>query len=293
MKNTLFVINPISGDQDKSGLPEIIKKISQDYKFQFKVYKTTGKNDKNNIQNEIDKFLPETVVVAGGDGTVSLVASLLVHTEINLGIIPMGSANGLAYELGIPAKIEQAVDILLKGKSTMMDAIKIEDRYAFHLCDMGMNARIIKRFEKEGKRGLLGYAKQFLKEYRNIKKFHCRIEANGQTIRHKALVTVLANGSYYGTGATINPTGKFNDGFFEIILIRPYPSWFLLKLFFAFFTRQIHKLEYIQIISCKNAVIETQPPQYLQMDGEILSKTHKIKVKIVPDAIKVISAGKR
>jgi len=288
MRKILFVINPVSGDLNKTQLKDELNTLAKRHEFAFSSIETTGNNDKRLLSKALANYEPETVVIAGGDGTVSLVASLLTGSGIILGIIPMGSANGLAYELGMPGNIESAVNIISKQKTLALDAVKIGDRYSFHLSDIGMNARIIKRFEKEGKRGFAGYFRQFLKEFRNIRKFKCKIEADGKTIAHHALVAVIANGSYYGTGASINPTGKFNDGKFEIILIRPYPSWFILKLAFAFFTRKLHKLEYIEIVSCKKAVIQANPPQDLQIDGEIIGKSNRVEAEILPDALQVI-----
>src|SRR6056297_511606 len=157
MHKILFIINPQSGGHDPADLEDVIFKISNQYNFKWKIYKTKGKYDKRLIEIEIDDFNHELVVSTGGDGTVNLVASILINRSISMGIIPGGSANGLAYNLDIPNDPAKALEKCLNTEAHLIDMIRINDRYScIHLSDIGINARIVKRFEEEGARGLLG-----------------------------------------------------------------------------------------------------------------------------------------
>jgi len=289
-RKILFVVNPISGNTDKTILLDLIKEKTQETHYTFSIYLTTGKNDTEEIQLEIDKLKPSTVVAVGGDGTVNLVASLLVNTPISLGIIPMGSANGLAFELKLPTQVSDGLQLILEGKTRNIDAIKLnEHTYSFHLSDLGINSRIVKGFNENEKRGFWGYLHSFIKESKHIEHFRCTIETDEKKIQHKAVMVVIANGSYYGTGANINPTGVLNDGRFEIILVKPHSWRLMFKLTVAFFTRSLHKLEFTRILSCKRAKISIQPQQFLQIDGELQAKTNHVSAEVVPDAIKLIT----
>ena len=289
-KNILFVVNPASGRQNNEDLHELIKEKARKYKFKYQITETTGDNDPQRIQNHIQKHAPNIVIAAGGDGTVNLVAHVLINTNIVLGILPLGSANGMAVELGIPLSINNALEALLTGDSKKIDILEINRQYiSLHLSDIGMNARIIKRFEKEGVRGLYGYTKQFFKELRKPKRFYCTINIDGQTYTEKTLMVVLANATTYGTRAVINPTGKLDDGKFEIVIIKPYPKWYILKMFLAFFTGNLDKLRKVKILQGKDCKIELSKHHELQVDGDLVGEQSEVVAKTIHKAIKVIT----
>ena len=99
---------------------------------------------------------------------------------------------------------------------------------------------------------------------------------------------VMLNTHFYGTGAIVNPQGRMDDGKFEIVIIKPYPWYYIFSMFFAFFTGKIHKLKHIKTISCKRAQIFLHPAQDLQIDGEPMGEISQAEVEIIPSAIEVI-----
>ncbi len=268
-----------------------ITDIAQENKLDIRMYETTGKDDRLAIRRSIKEFNPEIVYAVGGDGTVNAVASELINTDITLGIFPAGSANGLAYNLGISDDVEAALIKNLKDFSRTMDVIKINQKYfCFHLGDVGVNARIVSRFEKEGSKGMLGYGKQLIKEMFEKKTwFTFYIKIPGQPRRKmKAEMLVFANAKSYGTGAMINSTGKLNDGKFEIIVLRPYPWWFVFTFMVAVFTGKLHRMKYIKVFSATRARIDLVGQQELQIDGELIPKVKVIEAEILPGALKVL-----
>lgn len=287
-KRILFVINPKSGRGQRLDTDAVISRFSEEYNFEYKVYRTTGENDSEEISRQIKDFRPETVIAVGGDGTVNMVAALLVNSEINLGIIPAGSANGLAYNLSIPENFEAALKKNLSGQVNSIDVIRINKKYyCLHLGDIGLNARIVKRFEKEGSKGLLGYGKQLFKELFQGKtyfSFYIKLPEHRRK-KMKAEMLVIANAKSFGTGAIINPTGKLNDGKFEIIIIRPYPWWFIFTFIYSAFTGHLHKMDYIKIYSASEALITLPKVQEFQIDGEIIPETKEINVEILHNAL--------
>src|ERR1044072_6043733 len=95
----LFVINPISGDVDKSDLEDAITEYCRMYQLPFKIYKTSGQEDFKKLKDLLSTYEPDAVFAAGGDGTVSLTARVVKNSEVPLGIIPVGSGNGLSKDL--------------------------------------------------------------------------------------------------------------------------------------------------------------------------------------------------
>lgn len=280
----------MSGNALTDDYLSIISEAAEKFNFQWKVFETSGEGDPNKIRSQINDFEPQKVIAAGGDGTVNMVAVELLGTGIELGIIPSGSANGLAYNLGIPENFRRALKFNLKNPANPMDVIKINDRfYCLHLSDVGINARIVKRFEKEGSKGLIGYGKQLFKELMEGKTyFPFYIEIPGQRRRKmKTEMLVIANAKSFGTGAIINPTGIIDDGKFEIVIIRPYPWWFVFTFIFAAFTGSLHRMKYVKVYSTNKATISLPEPHECQVDGEVIPKTTSLKIEIMHHAIKV------
>ncbi|MFP4059921.1 MAG: diacylglycerol/lipid kinase family protein, partial [Bacteroidales bacterium] len=237
-KTCLFVLNPISGNFDKEDLRKWLKDYATKNSLEFWFHETTGSGEEAALlTGSIEKYKPSCLVAVGGDGTVNLVAKVAKEVKIPIGIFPMGSANGLATELDIPFNREEALDVVLHGAIIRIDILNINKReIVLHLCDVGLNARVIKRFEKAVIRGFIGYMGQYFKELFDVKTTRFMLIVNGQKFKTKAIMVVIANASKYGTGAIINPPGKINDGSFEVIFIKPYPFWYIFKLIVVFFT---------------------------------------------------------
>ena len=103
---------------------------------------------------------------------------------------------------------------------------------------------------------------------------------------------VMANGAFYGTGASITPDGKLDDGWFEVIMVHAYPFWFLFYMLISIFTRQFNDSKFRKIIRCRNATIRVKPSQELQVDGEHIGREGQVSVQLLTGKIKVI-AGER
>lgn len=288
----LIVINTSAGSRNDPGVMHELEEDLKNEKHTYRFIEIGAGKDAVDIDKEILHFQPEIIVAAGGDGTVNLVASHIIGKKIKLGIIPLGSANGMAYQLGIPAQSSEALKLILSAKSTRVDMLRINKKYySIHMSDLGMNARVVKRYDEEGIRGLWGYARQYFRELFYAKKFHCELSTDERTVRSKVLMMVIANASHYGTGAAINPEGDISDGLMEVILVKAYPALFLIYMIASFFGLKKYDPDLIDIISCKKAAISVSPPQHMQVDGEHLGKMDEVEAKIIPGAINVITPG--
>ncbi len=288
-KKILFIVNPGSGIFNKTNIESGISEFANNYKFKWELSYTEKYGYQEKLKQMIQGYKPDIVVAVGGDGTVNQVATELVGTETELAIIPAGSANGLAYNLNIPTVIEEAMHLFLNADSKPIDAIRINEKsYCFHLSDIGLNARIVKRFEQEGSRGLPGYGKQMIKElFSKRTVFSFNLKTPELEKRFRAEMLIIANARSYGTGAIINPPGRPDDGKFEIIIIRPYPWWVLFRLLKMFFFGKLDSLKYIKVIETTRVTIKLDQPQDLQADGEIIKDARLLNFQIVPSAVKV------
>ena len=291
MGHYLFILNPISGNTAKEQLVELIARIAFKYKEEYTLIYTKGKNDENFILDYIKLLQPTKVIACGGVGTINLVATLLMDSKIPLGIVPAGSANGLAVELNIPSNIEQALHLCFTGKTNAIDALCInKNTYAFHLSDFGFNASMIKLFEESEERGMFAYAKAFFKSLKekNAITSSYTIKANGEKRNYEADMVVVANAARYGTGAVVSPHSKLNDGTFEVVIFKPIPLNALVNITLSAFMGTIENSPYVEIIRTDKVKIKVDKAQLFQVDGQILGKLNEVKVNIKKNALNII-----
>ncbi|MDQ6610274.1 MAG: YegS/Rv2252/BmrU family lipid kinase [Bacteroidota bacterium] len=282
----LFVINPISGGKVKTDWEQGIKDSFANLPQAIEFYIQTGQGDKVMIEKQIANLKPDKVVAVGGDGTVKLVAGIIKETTIKLGIIPAGSANGLAKELGIPEDLQTAIKIVLEGECRKLDAIRInEEELCFHLSDVGLNALLVKYFEASDTRGMWGYARSLFKMIWNKRQMRVTIEADGEIIKRKAFMVALANAEKYGTGAVINPGGSVFDGVFEIVVVRKIKLKEVIK---AVMAHRSFNSQNIEVIKAKSVNINFQQKAPFQIDGEYMGKTANISARILPGILWVM-----
>ncbi|MGK7391276.1 MAG: diacylglycerol/lipid kinase family protein [Candidatus Cyclobacteriaceae bacterium M2_1C_046] len=285
----LVVLNPISGGIDKKTADELLGIMAKTYNVEQEIFRTTGENDLKNLKKKIKDFKPELIIAGGGDGTINLTAKAILKTELPMGILPLGSANGLATELQIPSNLEDAYEIAVEGDTIDIDVLEVNKKYiSLHLSDIGFNANLVKRFEAEEQRGKMAYAKQFFKEYFSSKSSRFYFELNGNKFSKRAVMVVFANATMYGTGAIINPKGELNDGKFEVCIIKPYPWYAIFGMAASFFFGNLHESRYVRIISTKNITVRGRKAQTIQVDGEIIGSFKKIHARVIEDKVKVI-----
>jgi YegS/Rv2252/BmrU family lipid kinase len=281
----LFVINPVAGP-DNTSWEEIIRNYFTEKPFNIAFLVLDTKPHIINIENKIKEFSPAKVIAVGGDGTVTLVAKIVAGTKAALGILPAGSANGMAKELNIPLDPEQALSIIEEGEIKCCDAIKINGKdICLHLSDIGLNAQLIKYFDEGKVRGKVGYAKVLLKTLWRKQKMQVIINVKNEEIRRNAFMVVLANASKYGTGAVINPTGALDDGAFEVVIIRKLALSELVKMVIK---PQPFNPRKIETFSATSVKLETINSVHFQIDGEYKGKIKKLYANILPDYINFV-----
>ena len=283
--NILLVVNPISGDIDKSEITAIVQSFADQKSYFLILYNTTGNADIEEIKKLYEIHKPERILVAGGDGTIKMVAEAMQEFDIIIGILPAGSANGLAVDLNLPQTIEENLEIAFFDDYIEMDIICINGKKSIHLSDLGVNAEMIKNYEDSTIRGKLGYALQTLYTLVDLDDpFVAKITGDFPSVTTEARMIVIANSQKYGTGISINPNGKMDDGKFELVILKNMDLVVLGKIIAGNSTLDIND---VQIISTSKATITTNIPVSFQIDGEYCGMETKLEVTIQPKQMKV------
>ncbi|WP_417352239.1 diacylglycerol/lipid kinase family protein [Flavobacterium alkalisoli] len=285
-KEFLIVVNPIAGGNDKTDLLEAVREFADKENISLVEYETTGKNDEEEIKKLYTKHKPERVLVAGGDGSVKMIAEAIGHEDVVIGVLPAGSANGLSVDLNLPGDVNQNLEIAFHGDFMQMDMVNINGKKSLHLSDIGVNAELIRNYEGSNIRGKLGYVLQAFNTLTELQDpFHAIIEANGNTLETEARMIVIANTKRYGTGVTINPIGKMDDGKFEIVILKSLDLIFITKVLAG--KMPIESNKDVEIISTEDALITTDVPVCFQIDGEFCGEIDRLDIKILHKQMKI------
>ncbi len=290
MTNILFVVNPISGDKDKEELLSKVHSWANSSDQQIETWKTTGEDDSAKLKEQIDQHQPDSIVAIGGDGTLMLCADLLKHTGTPLGLIPGGSANGMATELGIPEDVDEALKIIGAGHSIDADMLSFNggEDHGLHISDVGMNANLVQEFEEGERRGFLGYAQGVISQLKNPEQFQARLLLDQKEIKASCYMVAFANASRYGTGALLTKEGKLDDGLFEVYVLKELN---LAGIAGQFLDILPEDQEYFDVYQVSTAEVILDQPQSFQIDGELKPETSSVSVEVVPGCLKLIVPG--
>lgn len=281
MQKQLFVINPVAGGRNKDGL---ISEISSQFPEALMI-ETTGKEDATKLDDCIQKYQPDLVVVSGGDGTINEMVPILMKHQVALGIIPMGSANGLATELGI--EVDNAFEILKIGYQRSLDIVEINNKLMIHMADLGLNANLVKRYEEEERRGFLGYAISALKELPALQdSFNVTITSDGSERKFQTQFVVIANTRMYGTGYQINPEGVLDDQLIEICVLKEFTSELITTKFFD--QDDANNLSLFEIYATNQAEIKINRKVNWQSDGEYQGTTNQLSVRVLKPQLRIV-----
>jgi len=280
----LFIINPGSGSHDIN-LKEVISTYFESKNTEIDLFELPKDCSLEKIKERIKSSKADRVVAVGGDGTLKLVAECLLHTETPIGIIPAGSANGMAKELGIPTDIELALAILDEGRLQKIHVVKLNDEICIHLSDLGFNAYLVKKFDTLPERGMWGYAKATWHALWNHSRMEVQLKLKNETITSKAAMVAIANATMYGSGLKINPDGKLDDELFEVVLVKDYSYLEILKIWITKLPFNPKKIEVFQTAEVK---ISSKHKAHFQVDGEYIGSVNTVEAKILPAAITVV-----
>lgn len=288
MKNLLFIVNPISGDKDKTKVAEDFVALAEQSDFVPFYFETTGKNDEQKIEEILAQHSFDRVVVAGGDGTAKLVAKVLLkHPDILLGILPQGSANGLAKSLNLPTNFQKIGAIVLGETTKELNVIAINNEPCIHLSDAGFNAKLVEKYEKGEQRGFLGYASQLIDTIQENTPLNCTVSIEDASTDFTAQMVVIGNAPKYGFGGVINPNGCVNDGLFDIIIVKAMGLPQFIKMMAGAEEHQ-YTDEEVVMLQGQKATITFQEPTPFQIDGEYLGEQTELTIELLPTSLQVL-----
>lgn len=290
LRHVLFVLNPVSGDIDKSALEATISAYCTERGRTAAFFHTDGQDDLRQLRQHLAARSYDAVFAAGGDGTVSLVAEVLCGGVVPLGILPLGSGNGLSKDLGIPQETTEALRLTWDYQFRLLDTLRVGGRFAAHLADMGFNALIVERFNQGDVRGPGAYVRIATQEYAAYAPATYHIETDRESWEGEAFMLTIANANTFGSNVIINPDSELDDGQFEICLIAPFPNKAAPGLLYRLYTSGFDDSDHTRRLCCRQASIRVPGATrvLVQIDGEPHELPTPVAVEIRPRSLRVL-----
>jgi len=283
-----FIINPNSGSNNSNSTIKMIKKFFNKEYYEPIIALTKRPGHASEIAKDFLNQNVAKIVAVGGDGTVNEIGKVLINTETALGIIPIGSGNGLARHLKIPLKTVDAINVIKKGKFSSIDYGKINGIPFFCTCGIGFDALVGKKFAKSRNRGFLNYFKSTVLEFFKYKPRNYEVIFDNTKIKQRAFLITFANASQYGNNVYISPLADIKDGLLNVCLILPFPFYRVFNLAYRLFNKTIDKSKYFVTFRVKKITVLRERKEAVHFDGEPLKLGRKIKIKVIAKGLDVI-----
>lgn len=277
----LVVINPIAGPgraRTMAACIDLATTVLARHRYTAEVRVTAGPKDAFLFASEAVASRADLIVAWGGDGTVNGAATAVTGTGVPLAIVPAGSGNGLARDLGLPFDPAAALEVAAAGQVRSIDAGDLHGSLFFNVAGIGFDARIADRLAAPGaRRGLVGYILATVGELRSYEpgRYSIRnaLDVNGQAhapdiVDHPALFIALANSRQYGNGAQIAPKALLDDGMIEIVVVEAQSGLSIMRQVPAFFRGTLTERSGLLMRSAATMEIASTHPIKFHVDGE-------------------------
>lgn len=290
-----IIHNPVAGTSDPERVKEILCRVLKERGLDYKVYQTKAEDSISEIARAAVAEGYQAIWAVGGDGTASAAANGLIGGQANLGIIPTGSGNSLARELGIPLDVEQACLALVnEPRIRRIDAIQVEDSHYLLWVSVGIGSETMARTRRSEKRALgrLAYLITGLRLMISRAIWPFEVIVDGKTIRVRSTEVIAANAGIIGYrtlrwGQQVKvDDGQLNLCYVKVTTVKD----LLLALWGAAAQRQDQVPELGCLSAQEEILISCATPLPVEGDGEVIGTT-PVRLKLVPEAISILTSA--
>ncbi len=293
VKNAWLIFNPVAGrSSGEADLALIEQRLKPS--LDLHICQTSPECDADSLARDALAAGAELIIASGGDGTLSAVAEVLINRSIPLGIIPRGTANALATDLGVPTDIEQACQVILDGHVRRIDTAQCNGRPMLLLAGIGFEALTIEQTTRERKSrlGILAYVLTGLQHLSELAVFELTVETENQRIVCQAAAVTVANVAPPTSILAQGPaTLRADDGLLDITIVAARSLLEAVATGYHLFSTALQHLpvsrDNIGYFRCSHLRITTNPPQKVVIDGEVAGTT-PLEVKCLPQSLPVL-----
>jgi YegS/Rv2252/BmrU family lipid kinase len=288
-KKILFIINPISGGHHKAKMIRSIFKLLDNNKFDVFITHSKQAGEASKIAQKAVEDHFDILVAVGGDGTINEIASQLVNTNIALAIVPCGSGNGLARDLGISLHYKKAIKQINTLNIKQIDVGVCNQQYFFSLAGIGYDAKVAYDFNRGKKRKFLGYLWAIVKDYFTSTNQHFEMEFENEKIGGKFFFVTVANSSQWGYNVKVAPQAKLDDGILHIVLCKKPSFLSLIPFCVKILSGNATKSSFIDIKTSKSMSLSSHNEFFYHLDGDAKEVAGKVEVNILTKSLNIIA----
>jgi len=287
-----IIINPISGGARPDAArrrAEIAARVVERHGDRPEVFITERRGHARELARAAMGHGARLVMAWGGDGTINEVASTLAFGDVPLGIVPSGSGNGLATELGISSKAEEAIAAALRSESRLIDVGELDGRLFVNVAGVGIDAHVSNAFNAADnlRRGFVGYVRLASRALVTYVPRVYRITTPNGRVEARALLVTVANAPQWGNGALIAPGALVDDGLFDLVVLEEVSRVRTVCQLPRLFNGTVGKIRGCTISRVKEATIECDEPMTFQVDGEPHQGGRSLRARLHPGALRV------
>ena len=288
--STVIIINPVSGGARPGAAQANARaalSVADGFVVPADVFVTEGVGHARELARAAVANGARLVLTWGGDGTINEVASALAFSDVALGIIPAGSGNGLARELGVHPRPERAMADALQAVPRPMDMGEIDGHLFANMAGVGFDAYIASRFATATRRGFVGYAGITARALRAYVPRHYRVTIGGVETAHRAILVTIANSAQFGNGARIAPGARVDDGELDLVVVEERSRIATLCQLPRLFNGTADRMRGYTIRRVREVTIESDQPMTYHVDGEPVAGGPRLSARIHPGALRV------
>ena len=292
-----IIINPIAGGarvEDATARGEVASRMLERHHLTGEVFVTERRGHARDLARIAIEHGARRVLVWGGDGTVSEVASVLASTPVVLGIVPAGSGNGLARELGLSANPRLALTTAMQAEPQAMDMGEIDGRLFVNTAGIGFDAHVAAAFDAptNRRRGLVTYAAIAARALVSYRPDRYAITTGQGRTNVRAVLVTIANSAQFGNGARIAPGARVDDGLLDLVVVEERARWRTVCQLPRLFTGTVHRMPEWSSERVTEATIECDQPMLVHLDGEPVQAGCSLKVRVHPGVL-LVAVGQR
>ena len=284
---TVLILNPKAGKENLNFISRNLYK----YRDHFD-YTTFVSIDKCRcfIRANLDKY--DIFVAVGGDGTASSMASELTGTDKILGVLPIGSGNGFAREMGFSRHFNDLIGDIRKKEIFKTDIIYINNIPCINIAGAGVDSYVAHEFHNLIRRGFWRYVYTTLKVVLRIRPFRFVINIEGRIIEETAYMVTLANSRQFGNNAFIAPMARPNDGKYNIVIVRHFPIIFAPLFAIRLLTGSLHDSKRVKFIESSEPATFISRETRFHIDGEPVTIEGKAHIEIKSNVLNVLRSAR-
>ncbi|MDH7482287.1 MAG: diacylglycerol kinase family lipid kinase [Armatimonadota bacterium] len=289
--STVLIYNPTAGRSHSRLFRRGLEQAIREHGLECEIKSTAKPGDATIFARQAAEKGAKLIIAAGGDGTINEVVTGMAGSGSTLGILPLGTVNVLARELGIPLKINKAVKTILQGHVKNIDIGVANSRCFVLMAGFGFDAEVVANIVQPLK-DLIGATAYVLKGLETLARYKATkftLEMPDNRYSGLAYVVVVANSPTYTYKLKIAPYGSHDDGLLDVLVFEQpvtFKLGFLRQILELFMQKHVYNKN-IRYFKTTSVIVRSEPDTMVQLDGDSFGKT-PVAVSISPHALPVL-----